>query len=82
MMEDHEFCDNCSGCRPSLIDTKTKQRMADDNPIMIKINQIWDNETTYAQRRAFIKVTLHNSRNLVDLRRMQEVVQMFESISI
>ncbi len=80
MMEDHEFCDNCSGCRPALIDMQTKKPLSNDDPIMIAVNEAWDNDTTYAQRRAFIEVTLHNSRNPMDLERAQEVAQKFEVV--
>lgn len=78
MMEDHEFCDNCSGCRPALLDMETQQPMSNDNPIMIEVNRVWDNETTYAQRRAFIEFTLHNSRNPSDVSRAQEVMQKIQ----
>ena len=78
MMEDHEFCDDCPGCRPILVDMKNGQPLTDDDPIMILVNGIWDNDTIYAQRRAFIKVTLHNSRNPKDMERAQEVTQKFE----
>ena len=78
MMEDHEFCDDCPGCRPALLDLDTEEPLLDDDPIMIKVNGIWDNDTTYAQRRAFIEVTLHNSRNPKDIERAQEVSQKFE----
>lgn len=78
MMEDHEFCDDCPGCRPAMLDMKTQQPLSDDDPIMIAVNKIWDSNTTYAQRRAFIEVTLHNSRNTKDMSRTQEVMQKIE----
>lgn len=78
MMPDHEFCDDCPGCRPAMLDMKTGEVLAADNPIMVKVNEIWDHQTTYAQRRSFIEVTLHNSQNLVDLQRMEEVSKMIE----
>ena len=77
MLEDHEFCDNCPGCRPALIDVETMQKVPDNHRFMTSVNKIWDNDTTYAQRRAFIEVTLHNSRNPQDLRLTEEVVMMF-----
>ena len=80
MMPEHEFCDDCPGCRPALLDVKTGKVMAPDDPVMTKINDVWDNETTYAQRRAFIEVTLHNSRNPVDMKRFEEVVRMSQNV--
>jgi isocitrate dehydrogenase len=61
-MTRHEFCDTCPGCRPAMIDTKTGKQMADDSPVMIKVNRIWRDETTYYERKAFIEFTYHNSR--------------------
>jgi hypothetical protein len=58
----HAFCDHCPGCRPALIDTVTGQPMADDSPVMLTVNRVWDKDTSYAEREAFINVTLHNSR--------------------
>lgn len=62
MMEDHEFCDSCPGCRPVLIDPATGKPLPDDSPVMKAVNAFWDNRTSYAERRAFIEVTLKNSR--------------------
>ncbi len=42
--------------------------LADDSPIMIKVNEIWNRQTTYAERKAYVEVTLHNSRAVEDLR--------------
>src|SRR5688572_19430485 len=95
MMEWHEFCDECKGCRPAMAKIKkgpdgkplvnesglmeTDGNVPDDDPMMVVINHLWDNDTTYAQRRSYIEVTLHNSRNVVDLQRFQEVSQMMQS---
>lgn len=78
MMEDHEFCDSCPGCRPALADPNTMEPMSQDNPIMVEANRIWDNETSYEQRKAFIEVTLHNSRQDDEIKLAQEVVQLIE----
>lgn len=76
MLPDHEFCDDCPGCRPAVL--FDGEVLPPDDPVMIKINKVWDNHTTYAQRRSYIEVTLHNSRNPVDIRRMQEVAKLFQ----
>ncbi len=55
----HEFCDHCEGCRPALID-QTGRWMPDSSEIMKLVNRIWNNETTYAERKAFIDITVHN----------------------
>ncbi len=78
MMEDHEFCDTCPGCRPAMADVKTGKVMSRDHPTMVVVDRVWDNETTYAQRKAFIEVTLHNSRKPEDMKLFQEVAQLIQ----
>lgn len=77
MMEDHEFCDDCDGCRPAIASVDPKTGMAapmpQDHPVMVAINEYWDNDTHYAQRKAFIEVTLHNSRLPNEMKLFQEV---------
>jgi hypothetical protein len=81
MLENHDFCDHCPGCRPALIDLKTGQLMPPDSPVMIAINRIWNTQTTYAERKAFVEVTVHNSRKPEDLRMGQAVMQRFAEAS-
>lgn len=76
-MEDHEFCDSCPGCRPALM-TPDGKIIPNDDPTMMKINHIWDEETTFAQRRAFIEVTLKNSKNTHDLALASQVIEKFQ----
>ena len=64
----HNFCDNCPGCRPAMMNQETGEVLADDSPEMKQILDIWYNQTTYQERKAFINVTLHNSRDAQDLR--------------
>lgn len=83
MMEDHEFCDDCPGCRPALADFdpvtgQVKGTLPQDHPVMVIVNRIWDNETTFAQRKAFIEVTLHNCRNEHEMRLFDEVQQTIQ----
>ncbi len=79
MMEDHEFCDKCEGCRPAMLDPRTGVKVPDTDPMMVSVNRAWDNETTFAQRKAFIEVTLKNCRNPVELRLYQEVVEIIKA---
>lgn len=78
MMEDHEFCDSCEGCRPAMFDARTGQRVPDDDPKMVIIHRVWNSGTTYAQRRAFIEVTLKNSCKPHDVQLSLEVVLMIQ----
>jgi hypothetical protein len=52
--------------------------IADDNPAMIIVNKVWNNDTTYDMRKAFIEVTLHNSQNKTDLSLASQVVDKFK----
>lgn len=81
MMPPHEFCDHCEGCRPALMDITTGQVLADDSPLMIEINRIWDKETTYAERKAFIDVSVHNSRKSDDMRLAHAVIAKISQAS-
>ena len=60
-----------------MLDARTSKPLPNDHPLMVEINRIWDSDTTYAQRRAFIEVTLKNSRNSHDLQLANEVVEKF-----
>lgn len=76
MSEKHEFCDHCPGCRPALLDAQGRI-VPQDSPIMIAVNRIWTSQTSYAERKSFIDVTVNNSRDPDDLRRAQAVVARF-----
>jgi hypothetical protein len=78
MMEDHEFCDSCPGCRPAMLDARTGKPIPNDDLMMVVINRIWDNETSYAQRRAFIEVTLKNAHDSHNMQLAQQVIRKFQ----
>jgi hypothetical protein len=78
-MSIHEFCDHCPGCRPAMINIETGQVMPQDSDVMIAVNRIWDHETTYAERKAFIAVTLHNSRRFDDMQLAGRVMQKIQA---
>ena len=80
MLEDHAFCDSCPGCRPAMIDVKTGKPVPPDDPKVLAINLLWDKRTTYEQRKAYIEVTLHNSRKPEDMRLCQEVLGKIEVV--
>ncbi len=75
----HEFCDHCPGCRPALIDERGRPVPA-DSPAMLAVNRIWNTQTSYAERKAFIEVTVNNSRDPADLRLVQAVAAKFEAV--
>jgi hypothetical protein len=79
MMEDHEFCDSCDGCRPAILNIKTGKPLSREDPVMVAVDKMWDEETTFAQRRAYIEVTLKNSRQPRDMELAMEVFGMIKN---
>jgi hypothetical protein len=73
-MDRHEFCDHCPGCRPAVIDWNTGAVLPQDSALAIAVNRAWNTQTSYAERKAFIEVTLHNSRAKQDLQLASEVI--------
>lgn len=78
MLESHAFCDSCPGCRPALTTTGGRPLPA-DSPEAAAVAAVWDRETTYAERKAFIEVTLHNSRAPEDLALCARVIDKFKA---
>ena len=79
-MEDHEFSDDCPHCRPTILCLDTGEPLPDDSPVMTAVNKFWDGETTYAQRRAYIEVTLKNSRKREDIDACMQVMAGIKAI--
>lgn len=76
----HEFCDHCPGCRPALVDVRTGQALPKDKEPMISILRMWRGQTSYAERKAYIQVKLHNSRNKSDIQLAFGVVEKIQRI--
>ena len=45
---------------------------------MVKVNKVWDNDTTYEQRRGFIEVTLHNRKDRINMTLFQQVASKIQ----
>jgi hypothetical protein len=76
-MSTKEFDDECSGCRPAMMDVKTKTMMPDDSPTMRTVLRIW-NRLTLADKRAWHRFTCLQSRAIGDLavaKRFSEAVE-------
>jgi hypothetical protein len=78
MFENHEFCDHCPGCRPAMINFETGERYPDDGPFMVAVMRVWRNDTTYAERKAFIDVTMHNRHTEENMLLAAAVSKKFE----
>jgi len=72
------FNDECPGCRPAMVDVKTKRVFADDSVEMTIVNRLWS-ETTIDERRAWHRVTCQNSRSLVDVQITKAFVDRLEA---
>jgi len=59
--------DDCPGCRPALVNTKTGQPYPANSPQMIAVMKVW-NQTNLIERQAWHRVTCQNSRSPSDLR--------------
>ena len=75
----HQFCDHCPGCRPALIQPATGKVFADDSPEMLAVMKIWNHNTTYSERKAFINVTVNNSRKSEDLKLSRTIMAKIHS---
>lgn len=75
-----EFDDECKGCKPVLIDGKTKKVLPDGSPEMQTIDKVWAT-TTREEREAFHGVCCLNSRAPSDLLVMQRLSERFRAAS-
>jgi hypothetical protein len=75
--DDHDFCDSCPLCRPTLM-SLDGEVMPDEDPIMQKVYKIWDTETTLEERRAFILVSRGRSHKLADRRLARKVAALIQ----
>lgn len=62
----HRYDPDCPHCRPVIFHQLTGQVLPDDSPEMQVVNAIWDS-SPFAQREAFINVTVHNSSDVTDV---------------
>lgn len=72
------FDDECSGCRPQMVDTRTVRPFADDSAEMVIVNRLWS-ETTADERRAWHRFTCQNSRSLVDVQIVKTFADRLEA---
>jgi hypothetical protein len=65
-MSREQFDDECAGCRPAMVDVKTKQLYADDSVEMVIVNRLWS-KTMLEERQAWHRVMCQNSRAALDM---------------
>jgi hypothetical protein len=73
-----EFDDNCPGCRPAIVDIKTKEVLPDDHPIMRSMLEVWA-KTSIGERRAYHRVMCLNSRDAIDLYLVDGVIEKLKA---
>lgn len=69
----HEYDDNCHGCQPVMIDARTGEVLPDDNPKMQTLLQVWKEQTTLEERRAYHRTLFQGSMNQKDHKIAQKV---------
>lgn len=62
-MSRETFTEDCSGCRPALIDPKTGRRVPDDDPSVVIVNRVFDG-LSRADKVAWHRFTCLNARDL------------------
>lgn len=65
-MSRERFDDECTDCRPTVVDVKTGRVFADDSTEMVIVNRLWAG-TSREERLAWHRFTCQNSRSLGDI---------------
>ena len=78
-MSQHKFDPKCSHCRPAVLDPSTGRVLPPDHPVMKTVNAVWD-ASSLEDQEAFHRVTVKNSRDPDDLRRMQAMAERIEAL--
>ncbi len=77
-MARHSYDPKCPDCRPVVLDPKTMQRLPADDPFMVIVNRVFD-ASSREDKEAFVNVTVHNSREPDDMRRLAELTKRIEA---
>ncbi len=76
-MSRDKFNDDCPGCQPALIDTRTGEVMPSDAPAVKAVMRVWA-KTTRIEREAYHRVCCQNSRDPRDLSLVQGIAKRME----
>lgn len=76
----HEYDDDCEGCQPALMDTKTGKNMEKDHPVMVALMKAWKERTTLTERRATSRVWMGQSQNPIDFEIMHRVAGIIQQV--
>lgn len=79
MTDQHPYDPQCPHCIPALINVKTGEVYPEDHPLMVKILKYW-HTTPFAQRAAFIAVTVDSSTDPSDQRNAQPIVDAMAAL--
>lgn len=82
-IDDHDFCDTCPLCRPAMIELQQPGAQRPDVKKLKKqkrvIDRVWDFDTSYDQRRAFILVTRNRSTDSADVELCRQVNEKIQA---
>lgn len=71
------YDENCPGCRPRLLDLKSKRPLPENHPTMRTVLQVWE-QTTRNEREAYHRVMCQNSRHWFDLDVVERICQRIQ----
>jgi hypothetical protein len=70
----------CEGCRPAMLDVKTREVLPDDHPLMTIANKIYD-ALSPDERRAWHRFTCLNARDVEALTIARRFYQRLERMA-
>lgn len=74
----HEFDPKCEGCRPVMFDAETGQKLSDNDPVVRSLMKVWE-ASPLEDQQAFNRVAVHNSRDPLDMIRIQGFTERVEA---
>lgn len=75
----HEYREDCPDCQPALVDPSTGEVMSKTSEEMVRIMKMWW-KRPFEERRAYMNVTLHNSRLPADIILAEAIVRRIQAI--
>jgi hypothetical protein len=72
------FSEDCSGCRPALLDPKTRRPLPNNDPAVILVNKVFD-ELSQADKVAWHRFACLNARDLEAIMAAKRLADRFEA---
>jgi len=74
----NEYSDDCPDCMPAILDVQTGETLPDTDPMMIAAIKAFKEKTSYAERLAWHRVTIRNSRDPKDIAIMEKIAGLIQ----